>query len=133
VTPERQEEERVAETKQRGCANCGNGTAGTPGDGFLERAWPCGHAYCYLCHDRGRDEDCARGECEDAPRAGRRYFVGIDSSSHRYLVPVERAKDWRAWTEMPDDDEDAWDVPEYAERLDGGTLTFSEPKVESRS
>lgn len=59
-----------------------------------------------------------------------RYFVGHDNSGHEYLVPVSDAAAWRVWSELPDDDERGWDVPAYAQRLDGGTLTFEAPRVE---
>jgi hypothetical protein len=43
------------------CDNCG----GYVGEG--NRQPQCGHIYCGLCKSRGRDDDCAYGQCEDAP------------------------------------------------------------------
>jgi hypothetical protein len=60
---------------------------------------------------------------------GERYFIGHDGSGHEYLVPVEKTAEWFAWAELDDDDEAAWEVPPYAHRIDGGTLTFSAPQI----
>lgn len=62
--------------------------------------------------------------------SAQRFFIGLDKSSHRYLVPVSRYDEWEVWTEMDDEDEDSWDVPPYATRIDGGQLTFADPRVE---
>jgi hypothetical protein len=66
------------------------------------------------------------------PPAGEpeRFFVGTDCSSHRYIVPWARKAEWDAWTEIDEDDERAWDVPDYATFLDGGTLTFTDWRIE---
>lgn len=58
-----------------------------------------------------------------------RYFVGRDSSGHRYLVPFDRRREWMLWADLPEDDERSWNVPEYANRLDGGVLTFTNPEI----
>jgi hypothetical protein len=58
-----------------------------------------------------------------------RYFIGRDQSSHEYLVPYDKLEEWRAWTEIPEDDERSWDVPKYAKELDGGLLTFLAPEI----
>lgn len=58
-----------------------------------------------------------------------RYFIGGDNSGHEYLVPVSKAKEWGEWTLIPEDDERSWDEPDYAERIDGGTLTFENPEM----
>lgn len=59
-----------------------------------------------------------------------RYFEGSDNSGHHYIVPWSKRKEWSQWNELPEDDEASWDVPEWAERIDGGTLTFADPRVE---
>lgn len=59
----------------------------------------------------------------------RRFFVGSDESGHDYIVPLEREAEWSAWTALPEDDEASWDAPEWAMRIDGGRLTFTDPKV----
>jgi hypothetical protein len=53
-----------------------------------------------------------------------RYFIGTDCSGHRYIVPLSRREEWDAWSDIPEDDERSWDEPEYAERIEGGLLTF---------
>lgn len=61
-----------------------------------------------------------------------RYFIGRDQSSHAYYVPWVKRAEWIAWSDLDDDDERSWDVPEYAVRIDGGTLTFENPRIELR-
>jgi hypothetical protein len=58
-----------------------------------------------------------------------RYFLSQDNSSHWYLVPVENREEWDAWCNLDEDDEAAWDAPDFARRLDGGPngITFSDP------
>jgi hypothetical protein len=62
-----------------------------------------------------------------------RYFEGTDNSSHHYIVPVSKRNEWRAWADLPEDDEAGWEAPEWATRIDGGTLTFAQPKIERLS
>lgn len=60
-----------------------------------------------------------------------RYFIGFDSSGHRYLVPYEYRIDWERWCEIPEDDEAGWEVPDHidAVRIDGAFVHFVEPVV----
>ena len=58
-----------------------------------------------------------------------RYFIGSDNSGHEYYVPVSRQDEFQKWAELPDDDEAAWDTPEYAKRIDG-SFTFTDPRCE---
>lgn len=60
-----------------------------------------------------------------------RYFIGFDGSGHSYLVPLEKKDEWDVWTEISEDDERSWDVPDYAVYIDGGLLTFSDPQMKS--
>ena len=53
------------------------------------------------------------------------YFIGHDCSGHKYVVPLARKDEWDKWADLPEEDERAWDVPDYAVRLDGGRLVFS--------
>lgn len=46
----------------------------------------------------------------------RRYFLDADNDGNWYLIPVERRKEWDAWTELDSDDEGIWDVPTFAEK-----------------
>jgi hypothetical protein len=47
------------------------------------------------------------------------FFMSRDNSSHWYIVPAAKRAEWDAWCELSEDDERAWDAPEYAERLNG--------------
>lgn len=59
-----------------------------------------------------------------------RYFLGRDESLHWYLVPLKNKKEWDEWTEISEDDERYWKVPEFAKRIDGyDSITFSNPKT----
>lgn len=58
-----------------------------------------------------------------------RYFVGIDNSSHRYLVPLAKRDHWNKWVDLPEDNPRSWDAPDYAERFEGGLLTFESPEI----
>ena len=65
-----------------------------------------------------------------------RYFIGTDISGHKYLVPVEKYREWNEWyetwlTALDDDYPDLDEEFDGAIRLDGGTLTFENPKIES--
>lgn len=61
-----------------------------------------------------------------------RYFIGSDNSGHKYVVPAEQHEAWSEWANLPEDDERAWEAPEYATRIPGALslLTFSDPVVE---
>lgn len=60
----------------------------------------------------------------------KRYFLDQDNSSHWYLVDASRRKEWSAWLELTEDDERSWELPDFAERLDGGPqrVVFTEPE-----
>lgn len=58
-------------------------------------------------------------------------FVQVrDESSHRYYIPFDRLEHWWEWSEIDEDDPASWDVPDYARRIDGGYLTFTDPRIE---
>lgn len=60
-----------------------------------------------------------------------RHFIGSDCSGHHYLVPMSKRKQWLEWVSIPEEDERAWEAPDYAGRIDGGgLLTFAEPRIE---
>ena len=58
-----------------------------------------------------------------------RYFIGMDGSGHRYLIPLKHKAEWDAWSALDADDECAWDEPDFAQRIDGGLLTFTNPEM----
>lgn len=63
------------------------------------------------------------------PMPSERFFLGQDCSGHWYIVPLKRAREFNAWSELDENDEDAWDVPSYARRIGGpGSITFTEPQ-----
>jgi hypothetical protein len=57
-----------------------------------------------------------------------RYFIGGDNSGHEYAVPVAKRDDWNKWVELPEDDEDGWETPDYAFRIEGD-FTFTDPRT----
>jgi len=59
-----------------------------------------------------------------------RYFIGADCSGHTYLVPMSKRQQWYEWADIPEEDERAWEVPDFAKRIDGGRLTFAAPRIE---
>lgn len=65
---------------------------------------------------------------------GPRYFLGRDNDGHWYIVPVAMAAEWEAWSAIPEDDERAWDAPEFAHRFGGAPclVTFTTPHLEGR-
>jgi hypothetical protein len=58
-----------------------------------------------------------------------RYFIGSDDSGHEYVVPIYRKIEFDVWVEADTEAED-FDPDLFDEfRLDGGLLTFTDPKV----
>lgn len=57
------------------------------------------------------------------------YTEVQDDSTHHYIIPFERLEDWEKFLEIPEDDERSWEVPEWAERIDGGRIVFKEFKI----
>lgn len=47
------------------------------------------------------------------------YIAVKDNDSHRYQIPKHLKYKWDEFCEIPSDDEASWDVPEWAERIDG--------------
>ena len=50
------------------------------------------------------------------------FVEAKDNDCHRYKIPKDKEDDWYKWLEIDEDDERSWDVPDYAERLDGEYL-----------
>lgn len=57
-----------------------------------------------------------------------RFKLVQDDSDHWYVIPVEREEEWTEFEE----DEDNWDVPEWAKALNGSPshITFSDWRQE---
>lgn len=47
------------------------------------------------------------------------YIAVKDNDSHRYQILRSKKDEWDAFCEIPEYDERSWDVPEWAERIDG--------------
>lgn len=58
-----------------------------------------------------------------------RYFMSMDGSGHWYVIPVARQHEWEEWTDIPEDDERAWEAPDFAKPVGGAPscVTFSNP------
>jgi hypothetical protein len=56
-----------------------------------------------------------------------RFFIDSDDDGHWYVVPLAQRAAWEKWCALPSTDEEAWEVPGFAERLDGGPngITFA--------
>ena len=62
----------------------------------------------------------------------RQYYLSSDQSGHNYIVPVTRKKEFEAWSNLDEDDEDAWEAPDYAFKIEGQTLHFENPTVDGK-
>jgi len=58
-----------------------------------------------------------------------RYFIGSDDSGHQYVVPIYRKIEFDEWNEMSTESEDFNPDLFNEYRLDGGLLTFTDPRV----
>lgn len=56
------------------------------------------------------------------------YVLASDGDGHWYVIPVEKQKAWWKWA----DDEDNWDIPEYAEYVNGpvSNVRFKDYRIE---
>ena len=61
-----------------------------------------------------------------------RYFLSQDQSSHWYVVPFACQDQWQSWRDLPEDDERSWEAPEFAVRVHGGQVTFTQPQVDGK-
>lgn len=55
------------------------------------------------------------------------FRLACDNDSHWYVIPVDKSADWNAWTELDQDDEAAWEAPEYAVALHGSPCHIDFP------
>lgn len=63
-------------------------------------------------------------------RAPVRYRDICDDNGHQYLIPVSRQDEWDAWMQIPSDDPASWEAPEFAVRIEGGVLSFTNPQID---
>lgn len=60
-----------------------------------------------------------------------RYFLATDSSGHWFVVPCSKKEEWFRWADLDEDNDEAWDAPDFA-RVVGGAptlVTFSNPEI----
>ncbi|MDM4014626.1 hypothetical protein [Roseiconus lacunae] len=60
--------------------------------------------------------------------AAPRYYLSSDSSGHDFIIPVDRADEWEAFLDLPEDDPASWDPPAWATMTEG--FTFIAPRQE---
>lgn len=60
----------------------------------------------------------------------RRYFLDSDGDSRNYIVPEDRSVEWDNWLDLDEDDPDRWVVPTFAEKIEGGRLSFENPAMD---
>jgi len=71
-------------------------------------------------------------EHEDAPNSEpERFYLSQDNDSHWYVVPVAREEDWDAWLGLGEDEQAAWDVPDFAQPVGGSPslVTFTDARI----
>ena len=57
------------------------------------------------------------------------YIIESDNDCHHYVIPYSKKKDWEMFLRIPGDDERSWDTPEYAIRIDGGDVIFTDWRI----
>jgi hypothetical protein len=62
---------------------------------------------------------------------GVRYFLSSDNDGHWYVIPESHRQNWDKWVDLDSDDEESWNVPEYAKEVNGSPslVTFLEPII----
>ena len=60
-----------------------------------------------------------------------KFFMATDNDSHWYVIPVAKADAWQAWLDLDDEDEEAWDTPDFALAVYGppSAVTFENPLI----
>lgn len=60
-----------------------------------------------------------------------KYFLSTDCDGHWFVVPVVKKEEWNAWTSLGEDDENAWEAPEWAYSVGGSPeqVEFEFPKI----
>lgn len=48
-----------------------------------------------------------------------KYILTQDNSSHWYVIPFDKRKEWNDWLNIPEDNEDSWEVPDFADMVGG--------------
>lgn len=72
-------------------------------------------------------EQSAYDKAIEVVKNAEEYIEVTDNDTHHYQIPKSKKDDWDTWCEISSDDEASWDVPEYAERVDGmGVSSFKD-------
>jgi len=58
-----------------------------------------------------------------------RYFLTSDGDCRYYIVPLDKEEDWNEWLELIEDGE-YHQVPDFAEKIEGGILSFENPAMD---
>ena len=59
------------------------------------------------------------------------YTLAVDNDSHWYVIPVDKSDEWNDFVNLDPDDEESWDVPEWAEAIGGhpSLVTFTKYRI----
>lgn len=53
-----------------------------------------------------------------------------DDSGHNYVIAASNRKEWEAWLGLDENDEASWEVPDFAEAIDGiSEVEFENPTL----
>lgn len=60
-----------------------------------------------------------------------RFALAQDNDSHWYVVPVDKMTEWDEWLELDPECDEAWEAPEFAQRVGGSPslVTFENPEI----
>jgi hypothetical protein len=60
----------------------------------------------------------------------KKYFIDQDNSGHNYVIAASNRKEWEAWLGLDENDEASWNVPDFAEAIDGiSEVEFENPSL----
>jgi len=64
----------------------------------------------------------------------KKYFLDQDHSCHWYVIDADCRHDWNEWLDLDEDDERAWQAPNFAKELGTGPslIEFSNYEVYQR-
>ncbi|HCC05018.1 TPA: hypothetical protein DEP58_01770 [Patescibacteria group bacterium] len=74
-----------------------------------------------IAYAEGREDE--REEIVTLIKNTEEYISVKDESSHRYQIPRSKKEEWDTFCEIPEDDEASWNVPDWAEQIDGMPVT----------
>ena len=58
----------------------------------------------------------------------KRYFLGVDNSSHWYLVELNKSEQWYKWANLDENNPKSWTTPKFAIRINRPThMNFTNP------